>query len=89
MEQQTGIEQALHRFDNSPTKLAKAIGGAVIRQHVEYWLKAGKVPADKAPDVEAATGIPVEALCPDTNWGVVRGVPIPEITATEAAHAAI
>lgn len=72
MEQKTGIELALEKFDNSPTKLAQAVEGSVIRQHVEHWLKAGRVPADKAPDVMVASGIPVELLCPDTNWAAVR-----------------
>lgn len=78
MEQQTGIGLALEKFENSPTKLANAIGGTVLRQHVEHWIKAGRVPADKAPDVEAATGISVEMLCPETNWSVVRGMPVPQ-----------
>lgn len=73
MQHKTGIEQALEKFDNSPTKLANAIGGTVIRQHIEHWLKAGKVPAEKAPNVEAATGIPAESLCPDTDWALIRG----------------
>lgn len=77
MAEKTGIELAIERFDNSPTKLARAVGGTTIRQHVEHWLKAGKVPADKAPDVMAATGIPVEELCPDTNWAVVRNTTAP------------
>ncbi len=76
MEQKTGIEQALSKFEGSPTKLASAIGGKVIRQHVEHWLKAKKVPADRAPDVERVTGIPCEILCPDVNWSVVRGTAI-------------
>jgi hypothetical protein len=74
MEKKTGIELALEKFDNSPTKLAHAIEGSVIRQHVEHWLKAGKVPAEKAPDVMVASGVAVELLCPDTNWAAVRAV---------------
>lgn len=72
MDNKTGIELALEKFDNSPTKLATAVGGSVVRQHIEHWVKAGKVPADKAPDVMIASGIPVDLLCPDTNWEVVR-----------------
>jgi len=72
MDQKTGIELALEKFENSPTKLAKAVGGTVIRQHIEHWLKVGKVPAEKAPDVMLASGVSVEKLCPDTNWGAVR-----------------
>lgn len=77
MEQKTGIEQALAMFDNSPTRLANAVGGSVVRQHVEHWLKAKRVPADKAPDVERATGVPCEVLCPDVSWDVVRAGPPP------------
>lgn len=72
MEQKKGIELALEKFDNSPTKLAQAVGGSVIRQHIEHWLKSGRVPAEKAPDVMAATGVAVDLLCPDTNWSAVR-----------------
>lgn len=73
MEQQTGIERALEKFENSPTKLANAVGGGVLRQHVEHWLKAKKVPADKAPAVERVTGVHCELLCPGVDWAVVRG----------------
>lgn len=72
MDHKKGIELALEKFDNSPTKLAQAVGGSVIRQHVEHWLKSGRVPADKAPDVMVATGIDVDLLCPETNWRAVR-----------------
>jgi len=72
MEQKTGIELALEKFENSPTKLAQAVGGSVIRQHVEHWIKAGRVPADKAPDVMVASGVDVDLLCPETNWRAVR-----------------
>lgn len=73
METKTGIELALEKFENSPTKLATAInGGSVMRQHVEHWLKSGRVPADKAPDVMIASGVPVDLLCPETNWAAVR-----------------
>jgi DNA-binding transcriptional regulator YdaS (Cro superfamily) len=72
MTQPTGIELAVAKFDGSPTKLARAVGGTVLRQHVEHWLKTGIVPADRAPDVELATGVPCEQLCPGTNWSVLR-----------------
>jgi hypothetical protein len=72
MEQKSGIELALEKFENSPTKLATAVGSSVIRQHVEHWLKSGRVPADKAPDVMVASGVPVDLLCPETNWAAVR-----------------
>lgn len=84
MNQKSGIELALEKFENSPTKLANAIGGTVLRQHVEHWSKAGNVPADKAPDVEVATGVPVELLCPGTNWAVIRGAPITPTDKQEA-----
>ncbi len=75
MTQKTGIEQALEKYEGSPTKLAEAIGGNVIRQHVEHWLKSGVVPAAKAPDVALATGITVDLLNPSVNWDAVRNMP--------------
>mgnify|MGYP007071567310 CR=1 FL=1 len=71
MAKKTGIELALEKFDNSPTKMANAIGLPVQRQHVEHWLKSGKVPADKAPTVKRLTGIPCEVLCPGPEWDAV------------------
>lgn len=73
MQEKTGIEQALEKFEGSPTKLANAIGNGVLRQHIEHWVKANRVPAEKAPDVEKATGITCEILCPGVSWGVLRG----------------
>jgi DNA-binding transcriptional regulator YdaS (Cro superfamily) len=69
---QNGIEKALELYGNSPTKMARAIGHGVIRQHIEHWLKMGRVPADKAPDVMLATGVKVDELCPGVNWAAVR-----------------
>lgn len=86
MEQKTGIELALEKFDGSPTKLAAAVGSAVLRQHIEHWVKAGRVPADKAPDVSAATGIACDVLCPGVSWDKVRTLPdLPAPSAQEAA----
>ena len=72
METKTGIELALEKFENSPSKLAQKVGAGVLRQHIEHWLKTGRVPADKAPDVMLASGVSVDLLCPDTNWDAVR-----------------
>lgn len=85
MEEKTGIAQAVDLFEGSPTKLANAIGAPILRQHVEHWLKVGQVPADKAPDVEAATGVPCELLNPSVKWSVVRGVPAPAVDANNEA----
>lgn len=71
MEQKTGIQRAVD-MKNSPAKLAEAVGNGVLRQHVEHWLKSGRVSAEKAPDVSAATGIPVEELNDKVNWSLVR-----------------
>jgi len=80
MEVKSGIEIALEQFENSPSKLAAAVGNGVLRQHVEHWQKVGRVSAAKAPDVERATGVPCEQLCPEVNWAVVRGAPEPAVT---------
>jgi len=71
------LQKALALFDDSPTKFAAALGETVLRQHVEHWVKADRVPADKCPLIERATrekGQPVtcEELRPDVAWGVLR-----------------
>ena len=75
MERKNGIELALEKFDNSPTKLAQAVGGSVMRQHVEHWIKAGRVPAERCPQIEQATDglVRCEDLRPDVQWSVLRG----------------
>lgn len=70
----TGIQKALDKFDGSPTKLANATGNGVLRQHVEHWLNAGRVAAEKCPDVAEATGIPLEELNDKVNWDKVRKI---------------
>jgi len=74
MTKETGIQKAVTKFE-TPSKLAEAVGNGVLRQHVEHWLKSGRVSAEKAPDVAAATGIPVEELNDKVNWSLVRFTP--------------
>ena len=88
MDAKTGIEQALAIFDDSPTKLAQAVGNGVKRQHIEHWLKAGVVPAAKTPDVMVATGIPCDVLCPGTNWEAVRAGAVTDLAATPTEQGA-
>lgn len=71
MQQSTGIELAVE-MKGSPAKLAEAIGNGVLRQHVEHWLKTGRVSAERAPDVSAATGIAIEKLNDKVNWALAR-----------------
>lgn len=71
MSQVTGIQRAVEKFE-TPAKLAEAVGNGVLRQHVEHWLKAGRVSAERAPEVSAATGIPLEDLNDRVNWSLVR-----------------
>lgn len=74
--QGSGIHRVVAEYGGSPTALAKAIeadGGKVTRQHVEYWLKAGKVPAEHLAAVHrAAKGVVSFAdLNPDVDWDYV------------------
>lgn len=78
MTKKTGLFRAVELFDNSPSKLAAATGGAFTRQNVEYWLTTGRVPGEFCPHIERATravaGGPVlcEELRPDVPWDVLR-----------------
>ena len=74
MNQKTGIEKALALFGGSPTALAKAVGYGVLRQHIEHWVNAGRVPADRCPEVYAATKVPLDQLNKETRWHLIRGV---------------
>lgn len=75
MENVTCIQRAVDLHGGSPSKFASALGGGVLRQHVEHWIKSGRVSAEKCPDVEALTGIKCEELRPDVNWAVLRKQP--------------
>lgn len=87
METKTGIHRAVERFDNSPSKLAAACSlPGVRRQHVEHWLRAGRVPAAHAPTVERVAQVPCEDLCPGTDWAYLRGTPAPEDEAPHVHH---
>ena len=70
MNQQTGIAEAVAKFENSPSKLAKAVGNGVLRQHVEHWLKAGRVSPERCPEVSATTGIACSELNDKVDWAL-------------------
>lgn len=71
MEQRTGIQEAVDKFGGSPARLADAVGKGVLRQHVEHWLKVGRVSAERCPDVFAATGVPCASLNDRVNWSLI------------------
>ena len=72
MDTRTGIQIAVEKFEGSPSKLAEAVGNGVLRQHIEHWLKVGRVSAERAPDVSAVSGVPCEQLNDKVNWQLVR-----------------
>ncbi len=72
MTKKTGIQKAVALFDNSPTKLAAAVGNGVLRQHVEHWLNSGRVSAERCADIAAATGITLEELNDKVDWAFAR-----------------
>jgi len=74
MTEKTGIQKAVALFEDSPTKLAAAVGNGVLRQHIEHWLVSGRVSAERCPDVAAATGIALEDLNDKVNWSFARSV---------------
>lgn len=74
MGKKSGIQIALDKFDGSPTKLAAAVGNGVLRQHVQHWLKAGRVSPEKCPEVSAATGVTCEALNDNVDWKLAAKV---------------
>jgi DNA-binding transcriptional regulator YdaS (Cro superfamily) len=94
MSHRSAVQRALDKFDGSPTKMAVAIGGDVKRQHIEHWLKAGRVPAEHCPAVKDLTGVQLWELRPDDwhrIWPMVigaKGAPKVPAEASGKAHGA-
>jgi DNA-binding transcriptional regulator YdaS (Cro superfamily) len=83
MAQVSAVQKAVNACDGSPSKLATAIGDGVLRQHVEHWLKAGRVPPERCVAVSNLTGVPKWELRPD-DWHKIwpeligaDGAPVP------------
>jgi hypothetical protein len=90
------IARAVAKFDNSPTKLATAIGGGCVRQHVEHWLKdTSAVPERFARPIHDICL--AEPACwdfyPDNWWRIwpdLRGLPgAPAISESPVHHPAL
>jgi hypothetical protein len=67
MPHRSAIQRGLDKFDGSPTKLAAAMEGGVMRQHVEHWLKSNRVPERSGARFAEVTGIHLWELYP-TDW---------------------
>jgi hypothetical protein len=67
MPKQPPIQRALAKFDGSPTKMAAALGSGVLRQHVEHWVKSGRVPTEHCRAVYELTGVGPWEFRPD-DW---------------------
>lgn len=64
----------------SASRLALDIGA--FTSDVSDWTKGKRlVPAERCPSIEQATNglVRCEDLRPDVNWGVLRGVPTPQV----------
>lgn len=68
------LARAIKLFDNSQSKLARAIGGKST-QLVHNWIRRGRVTAEWCPNIEEATqhAVRCEELRPDVRWHVLRG----------------
>lgn len=66
------LQKAIEVAGGSPLALARKIGGRVVRQNVEYWVEAGRAPAEHCPAIERETGVRCEDLQPDVAWEVLR-----------------
>lgn len=52
-------------------KLAKSVG--VTIGATTNWITRGSIPAKNIIEIEKATGIRCEVLCPDIDWEFLRG----------------
>lgn len=63
----TGLSKVLKAADGSPSAVASRLNTRkrpCKRQHVEYWVKRGYVPAVWAPMVSQEFGVPLHELNP-------------------------
>ena len=66
--------------------LARKLG--VAPPTINQWANGTRpIPAERCPEIEAATGVRCEDLRPDVNWSVLRGTPV--IAPTDKAQEAI
>ena len=74
MEHKPAIDRVVEFFDGSTTKVAIAIGGKVVRQNVDHWVKTKRIPSDFCPQIEQATGglVRCEDMRPDVAWSVIE-----------------
>jgi DNA-binding XRE family transcriptional regulator len=87
-----GIHRAVEMFDNSPAKLARAIG--VSRQKINSWIKNGNVPSTAGCNkLFHVTRIPVTEFNPNGCWHLILNgahppVPIPPLEAEKPGRQA-
>lgn len=78
----TPVQRALAHFDDSPTKMAAALGGGVLRQHVEHWRRSGRIPTEHCRAVHDLTGVKCWESRPD-DWYAIW----PDLIGTKGAPA--
>lgn len=80
----TPIERAINMLGLAG--IARLYEPPISSQAVFKWV-GGSVPAERCPDIEAATGgaVTCEALRPDVNWAVLRNVGTGRAALKEAA----
>jgi DNA-binding transcriptional regulator YdaS (Cro superfamily) len=67
---ETAVQRAA-RIIGGPAALARACDVTV--QAAYQWIAGTRpVPAERAPLIEQATGVPCEEICPNVPWDIVR-----------------
>lgn len=76
----TPVQRALAHFDDSPTKMASALGAGVLRQHVEHWRQSGRIPTEHCRAVHNLTNVKCWELRP-ADWSRIW----PDLIGTKGA----
>lgn len=66
-----GIQQAIEKIGLDG--IAQLYTPRISPQAVHKWKESGRVPADRCPEIERATGIKCEDLNDAVSWSVLRG----------------
>lgn len=86
MDPQRALLKAIEYCDGKTTELARRMGGSVVRQNVEYWLRTARIPVEQCAAIERATGGTVRRwdLRPQ-DWHLIW----PELIGAEGAPALV
>jgi hypothetical protein len=71
------LDAAIAQFESQAAfhraLIARSKNKTLTKAAVSQWVRRKRgAPSDMAPDIEAISDVPCEAMCPDVSWEVLR-----------------